>query len=249
MTRSKRTKGIAGGDGSRSLTLIGGLCVAALVAVGCFFLSSSATTPIPRRTALRDRSKELSTAQDDDDVPTSWGWLRKVPRVHNISYLEFRKKYHNKSPVVIEGSMLDWPKADWSWEGLDAMCGDNTLYTWDIKLQKWKHAVTVVDKTNTEAWAGAASGRDILAKYGFPPPDEDSDQPEPTMRDLLAVMRKQEADSALDEPRLYLHDATIQKYCPEMFNYTRIPRYFPIDYTRQVRRRLSQGLTQPHTLP
>ena len=152
--------------------------------------------------------------------------LRKIAREHNISFGDFRRKYLAKStPVIVDG---------WSTEPLltrdDIVqsCGDDHLHDpCDPESIPVKYHAR-----GSHAWAGLADvPRNDAALANF--------------RDLLAAQgnrsfRMSDGEGrALSGAQLYLFDASLAIYCPRLLAKLRAPRYFPVDYLRQMGPRFS----------
>lgn len=144
-----------------------------------------------------------------------------IPRVDaaNLSLADFRARFSQQSrPVILAGAMRDWPAtARWSTGYISSLCGARRLeqecadakhrYVFRTQLKRFNRSI------NGQAWA---SLQDVDASAAGLH----------TVDDLLRAQR--------DDPSLYLHDQSINLFCPALLDDVRAPRYFPVDFLRQV---------------
>lgn len=144
-----------------------------------------------------------------------------IPRIDaaNLSLADFRTRFSQPSrPVILVGAMRDWPAtARWSTEYISSLCGTRRLeqecadakhrYVFRTQLKRFNRSL------NGQAWA---SLQDVDASAAGLR----------TVDDLLRAQR--------DDPALYLHDQSINLFCPALLDDVRAPRYFPVDFLRQV---------------
>lgn len=167
--------------------------------------------------------------------------LRPLPREHNISFGEFRRKYLSTStPVVLTGVMDDWEAGVLSRDELNELCGSGPVfgYCGDPSQSQIKyHAQDFRVK-----WASL----EVV-------PSRDDDASLSNLSALLAA--QQNAEFSLEVRRtepawfgmtsrthvtsvqgreLYLHDAPIHHHCPALLSKLRSPRFFPVNYIKQL---------------
>merc|ERR1711907_442864 len=144
--------------------------------------------------------------------------LRVVPgkRVsHPMSIEEFQNTYAQPGsearPVVLSGAAKAWPAMQWTLDKLKSKCGAQML---EKKCQGDGRVLRTYNPNSTKAtWAGM---QDV----------DGATQGINTVSDYVNVVHNG-AD-------LYLHDAGIDSMCPELLNDLRVPKYFQLDFQKQL---------------
>lgn len=215
-------------------TLIFGALTAAAVAIGVYFwLAPLPTTNGAAATTKSTRSAVAKTKKKID--PSRRARLEKIPRENNISFAEFREKYLATSlPVIVSGAMEDWPASSYTFADIDAVCGARPLYT---ECRPSEGFVKYRHTTAAEKWGALATlPRDdsVLANVS----QLIAVQADPSFEMLVHMHGGEYGESGqkvrVRGPELYLHDAMLELFCPELLEKLRAPRYFPVDYLRQI---------------
>jgi len=138
-----------------------------------------------------------------------------IERRNNISLEEFDRDFATKSrPVIISGSIEHWPARHWSRQDLRQRCGSRKL------VQACDNSVDVkalAKRGGSRRWWAGLEESD-LSRKGMP-------------QTVGELMDAQDIGSPM-----YLHDAPIDKICPELLIDKDVfaPKYFPEDITEQL---------------
>ena len=158
--------------------------------------------------------------------------LRAIPREYNISVADFRARYSSTSkPVIVSGAVASWPAQHWTKKRFGELCGSRPLYPpcaprdGQVKVQ-----------------STAALGRTWGSVFAV-----DVGESLPTIGDLLKAQDDPSWSRSVDVNQdgietsilvsgneLYLHDAPVEKLCPDAVKELRAPKYFPVDYRLQL---------------
>ena len=156
--------------------------------------------------------------------------VRSIPRHHKLPFSTFRDEYLSKGmPVVISGEMGHWPAMNWTAQALIEKCGSRVLQRPCDKND------TQVKQINRQLWGETWGSVETV------------DLEQAGLRTLGDLLRAQETNN----PSLYSHDQSIDLLCPALFNDIRSPRYFPIDYMKQLPEgvRYTHGCNSDHGHP
>ena len=147
--------------------------------------------------------------------------VRSIPREHNISFGEFFKRYLATSmPVIVSGAMMTL-----TMRRLGEICGERPLALLCTKGTNVKYH----EASAVESWGS-------LTDIG------DGVRPAlPTLASLLAAQQDEAFQLQLPHggrrvrgAELYLHDAPLRQLCPALLDELAAPRYFPVDFLRQL---------------
>ena len=147
--------------------------------------------------------------------------LRSIAREHNISFGEFRRKYLATSTPVIVSGYTDAPPL--TRDDILRVCGDERLHDpCEPDFIPVKYHVP-----GSNSWGSLANvprNDEHLANFA----------------QLLAAQASRSFRMPGGERRelsgkeLYLHDASIETFCPALLAKVPAPRYFPVDYQAQM---------------
>ena len=163
--------------------------------------------------------------------------LHAIPREHNISLGEFRRKYlATATPVVVSGIMEDWDAGLLNFSALNDLCGHGPVFGFcgDPNQSQLKYHAAGLDTK----WAS----------LGVMPRD---DANLANLSQLLAAQQNGSFSLAAPSsswlpswldmshptvhgPELYLHDSPLHHHCPALLRRLRSPKYFPVNLLQQL---------------
>ena len=158
--------------------------------------------------------------------------LRAIRRVHNVGFDEFRRDFLSTStPVIVSGSLDGWPNGGrLSLERLVELCGNRTLWPPCAKERIKVHAPRVAKGQWGGLWSVPENDR--LTNFSELIAAQQNERWAFELSQKQADGRVEAID--LRGPSLYLFDAPIAIFCPALLDELRAPRYFPVDFLRQL---------------
>ena len=157
--------------------------------------------------------------------------LRAIPRVVNISFGEFRRDFlATSTPVIVSGSLDGWPRRGrLSLDRIVEVCGGRSIYPPCAREKVVVHAPKIASKRWGGLWSIPPNERlqnfsDLIAAQ------QDDGWAGELLEEGAGADRRVDVRGA----ELYLFDAPIAIFCPALLAELRAPRYFPVDFLRQL---------------
>ena len=157
--------------------------------------------------------------------------LRAIPRVVNITFGEFRRDFlATSTPVIVSGSLDGWPRRGrLSLDRIVEVCGGRSIYPPCAREKVVVHAPKIASKRWGGLWSIPPNERlqnfsDLIAAQ------QDDGWAGELLEEGAGADRRVDVRGA----ELYLFDAPIAIFCPALLAELRAPRYFPVDFLRQL---------------